>query len=300
MDDSKPTVLLLVDDEPFNLEILAEHLIDAGYTIESAEDGEAAWACLMANPQRYEAVLLDRMMPGLNGMEVLRRMQANSQLSTLPVIMQTAVGSAEAIREGMEAGAYYYLTKPFERDILLAIVAAAVAQHRTHDSVRRAAENPLEAMVLLNNAEFSLSTLDQAQRLAGLLCRMIKLPERAAMGLTELMVNAIEHGNLGLGYADKKAMMQTGRWREEVEAMQKLPEFANKRVHVSVQREGDLLRVQVCDEGAGFDWTKYMQFDPTRAFDPNGRGISMARAMSFESLDYQGKGNQVVATIRLA
>ncbi|PHV10948.1 response regulator [Chitinimonas sp. BJB300] len=300
MDDSKPKILLLVDDEPFNLEILAEHLIEAGYAIETAADGEAAWACLMANPLRYDAVLLDRMMPGLNGMEVLRRMQANAQLSTLPVVMQTAVGSAEAVREGMEGGAYYYLTKPFERDILLAIVAAAVAQHRTQDSIRRAAENPLEAMMLMHNAEFSLSTLDEAQRLAGLLCRMAKLPERVAMGLTELMVNAIEHGNLGLGYADKKAMMQNGRWREELEAMQRLPEFAGKRVEVSVQRKGDLLRVEVRDEGNGFDWEQYMQFDPSRAFDPNGRGISMARAMSFETLDYQDKGNRVVATIRLA
>ncbi|WP_184193463.1 response regulator [Chitinimonas taiwanensis] len=296
----KPATLLLVDDEPFNLEILAEHLIEAGYLIEMAHDGEAAWDCLMQDARRYDAVLLDRMMPGLNGMEVLRRMQANAQLSTLPVIMQTAVGSAEAVREGMEAGAYYYLTKPFERDILLAIVAAAVAQHRLHSQAKRAAENPLDAMLLLQAADFQLGTLDEAQRLAGLLCRGAKQPERVAMGLTELMVNAIEHGNLGLGYADKKAMMQTGRWRETLEARQRLPEFIDKRVRIKVARQDDLLQVEVCDEGQGFDWQQYLEFDPARAFDPNGRGISMARAMSFESLNYLGVGNRVLATIKLA
>jgi hypothetical protein len=51
------------------------------------------------------------------------------------------------------------------------------------------------------------------------------------------------------------------------------------------------------DEGDGFDWQKYLDFDPERAFDPHGRGIAMARMMSFDALEYQGKGNTVVLKI---
>lgn len=300
MEHAKPATLLLVDDEPFNLEILTEHLQEAGYAIETAADGEEAWQRLMDDAERYDAVLLDRMMPALGGMEVLHRMQANAKLATLPVIMQTAVGSPEAVREGMEAGAYYYLTKPFERDMLLAIVAAAVALHRNQRIARRQADNPLDAIVLLQQADFSLHLLDEAQRLASLIARLAAVPEKAALGLTELMVNAIEHGNLGLGYQEKKTMMQAGRWRDDVEARLRQPAFADKRVRVRVERDGSLLRVEIRDEGQGFDWARYLDFDPGRAFDPNGRGISMARAMSFESLTYLGRGNCVVATVRLA
>jgi CheY-like chemotaxis protein/anti-sigma regulatory factor (Ser/Thr protein kinase) len=289
--------LLLVDDEPFNLEILSEHLTDAGYRIETAEDGESAWERLTRTGDQFDAVLLDRMMPGLNGMEVLRRMQAHPQLSSLPVVLQTAIGSADGVREGMEAGAYYYLTKPFEREMLLAIVAAAVAQHRARRALKQAGAHPLDGLALLGNATFELATLDDAQRVAALLARMAPYPDRVAIGLSELIVNAIEHGNLGVGYDEKREMMQGGKWREEIEARQRLGEFVDKRVKVRVKRDHQTLTIEVEDEGDGFDWQRYLTFDPARAFDPNGRGISMARVMSFDTLEYRGQGNIVVATV---
>ncbi|WP_374353923.1 response regulator [Chitinimonas sp.] len=291
--------LLLVDDEPFNLEILSEHLLDAGYRVELAADGEEAWSWLTRAGDQFDAVLLDRMMPGLNGMEVLRRMQAHPQLAALPVVLQTAIGSAEAIREGLEAGAYYYLTKPFEREMLLAIVAAAVAQHRARRSIKQATAQPLDGLDYLSQGVFELATLDDAQRVAALLGRLAPAPERVALGLSELIVNAIEHGNLGLGYEDKRELMQSGHWRDAIEERQRLPEFAGKRVQVRVQRQDQRLVIEVEDEGAGFEWQKYMDFDPVRVFDPNGRGISMARTMSFDELHYTGKGNVAVASVKL-
>lgn len=292
--------LLLVDDEPFNLEILSEHLGDAGYAIETALDGEQAWAALTREGSQFDAVLLDRMMPGINGMEVLRRMQAHPHLSLLPVVMQTAVGSPDAVREGMEAGAYYYLTKPFEQDILLAIVAAAVGQHRNRQSAKQARSQPLEALGLMTEAQFAVATLDEAQSLAVLIGQLTPAPERVVLGLTELLVNGIEHGNLGIGYGEKKAMMQAGNWRETIDDLQQLPAHKDKRVWVQLIREPAVLRLTIRDEGGGFDWRPYLEFDPLRAYDPNGRGISMARAMSFESVVYGGTGNELTAMVRLA
>jgi CheY-like chemotaxis protein/anti-sigma regulatory factor (Ser/Thr protein kinase) len=294
----QPT-LLLVDDEPFNLEILSEHLGDAGYRIETAVDGEEAWSWLTRAGDQFDAVLLDRMMPGLNGMEVLRRMQAHPQLSALPVILQTAIGSADAIREGLEAGAYYYLTKPFEREMLLAIVAAAVAQHRARRTIKQATSQPLDGLDHLCEGRFELATLDDAQRVAALIGRLAPAPERVALGLSELMVNAIEHGNLGIGYNDKRELMQSGHWRDAIEERQRLPEHVHKRVIVRVRRGEALLTIEVEDEGEGFEWGSFMDFDPVRVFDPNGRGISMARTMSFDHLEFVGKGNIAVASVKL-
>ena len=69
-------------------------------------------------------------------------------------------------------------------------------------------------------------------------------------------------------------------------------------VRVRVERHFDRLEFTVVDEGAGFDWQRYVEFDPDRAGDPNGRGIAMARMLSFASLEYRGNGNTAVATIR--
>jgi anti-sigma regulatory factor (Ser/Thr protein kinase) len=54
----------------------------------------------------------------------------------------------------------------------------------------------------------------------------------------------------------------------------------------------------IVDEGQGFDWRNYLDLDPRRAFDPNGRGIAMARSLSFESMEYNERGNEVRVTIR--
>lgn len=72
--------LLLVDDEPFNLELMSEQLEDAGYKTVTADSGEAAWNVLQQEEHRFSAVLLDKMMPGMNGFELLRRIKQSPQL----------------------------------------------------------------------------------------------------------------------------------------------------------------------------------------------------------------------------
>ena len=70
-------------------------------------------------------------MPGLSGFDVLRRIKADPTLAFLPVILQTAVGAAASVQEGLAAGAFYYLTKPFSRDMLLAVgLAELMDEHQ--------------------------------------------------------------------------------------------------------------------------------------------------------------------------
>ncbi|MDK2124851.1 response regulator [Parachitinimonas caeni] len=291
--------LLLVDDEPFNLEILAEHLTDAGYQIDTAEDGQAAWDLLSASTGRYDTVLLDRMMPRMNGMEVLKRIKQHPDLQYMPVVLQTAVGSPDAVREGMQAGAYYYLTKPFEREMLLAITAAAVGDNRARRAVREQMAVQLDGLRYVSHAGFRIHNLDDAHRLTALIAQLYPNPERVAMGLAELMVNAVEHGNLGIGYREKAELMQSGRWREEVDRLASLPENAGKFVEIELERNESEIIVTICDQGEGFDWSRFLDFDPSRAFDPNGRGVFMARTMSFDRLEFQGRGNIVMAAVKL-
>ncbi|WP_028452504.1 response regulator [Chitinilyticum aquatile] len=290
--------VLVVDDEPFNLEILSEHLQDAGYDVVLAEDGLEGWEILTSEQQGFDAILLDRMMPRMNGMELLARIKQRADLQHVPVIMQTAVGAAENVQEGLAAGAYYYLIKPFQREMLLAIVAAAVSFHHERQQLEKQIAEQVGAYRMLVRGEFSFRSLDEARQLTLLLSQTCPEPQRVAMGISELLVNAVEHGNLGIRYSDKTRLLQTGRWQEEVESRLRDPHYGRRQVRVLLETDAEHVSIRIEDEGEGFDWQPYLEFSPDRAFDPHGRGISMAKLMSFDELEYQGRGNCVVARVR--
>jgi CheY-like chemotaxis protein len=293
--------ILVVDDEALNLEILCEFLDgETSPAPHTADSGEAAWALLQDPGSDYQLILLDRMMPGLDGIGLLKRIKSDPRLSGIPVIMQTAANSAAQIREGLEAGAYYYLTKPYGRDDLLAIVHAAHADAEARDRLRQELHRHVQALHFMNQAEFSIRTVHEASQLATLIAQACPEPEAAVIGISELLINGIEHGNLGLNYAEKARLKREDCWLAEIERRSALPENAGKRVCVSFQRRQDAIVLRVADQGKGFDWQNFLDIDPQRAFDPNGRGIALARRLSFSSIHYEGGGNVAVATLNRA
>lgn len=289
--------LLAVDDEPLNLEIIREYLDDPRMDLDLSPNAELAWARLEKATIPYDLVILDRMMPGMTGIEMLRRMKADSRFRNIPVIMQTAAAAPDQVREGIEAGAYYYLTKPYEPAALTAIVRAALADVEERTAALQRTAEQTQTLLLLESAVWRFSNLDEANRLAGLLAALCPAPETAAMGLTELMVNAIEHGNLGISYAEKSRLKREDGWEAEVKRRLTLPEYASRVARVSMARTAEGTVFTIRDEGAGFDWQRYLDFDPERAFDPNGRGIAMARMMSFSRIEYHDNGNEVTAVV---
>jgi CheY-like chemotaxis protein/anti-sigma regulatory factor (Ser/Thr protein kinase) len=289
--------LLIVDDEPFNLEIIQEYFEGSSFALDTATNGEDAWILLQGST-RYAAVILDRMMPILDGMGLLKRIKESPHLRYTPVIMQTAAGAPEQVKEGLAAGAYYYLVKPYERESLLTIVRSALADSEARTALQAQLAENGAALKLMASGEFSLQSLDEAAALAAFLAQACPEPERAVLGFSELLVNAIEHGNLAITYDEKSQLRRDDRWNEEIERRQALPENRKKRVHISFTREAEQVLFQIRDEGVGFDWERYLDFDPERAFDPNGRGIALARMASFSALEYVGCGNSVVVTIK--
>jgi CheY-like chemotaxis protein/anti-sigma regulatory factor (Ser/Thr protein kinase) len=292
--------LLVVDDEPLNLEIIAEFLEGPDYGLDMVQNPLRALEKLEAPDSKYDLIVLDRMMPGMNGIELLRRIKTDERFRHVPVIMQTAASSPEQIREGIEAGAYYYLTKPYEPQALLAIVHAAldeVEERSKRISAEAEYESRTAALRLLTRAEFEFSSLDEAQRLADLLASLCPVPATAVIGLAELLVNAVEHGNLGISYADKSRLRLDDGWEAEVARRLESPEYRGRVATVCMERDGSEIRFTIADRGNGFSWQKYLEMDPARAFDPNGRGIALARQISFSSIEYRGCGNVVLARL---
>lgn len=289
--------ILVVDDEPFNLDIVGEFLDGMNFDLVMVESGEAAWEALAAPDSSFDLVLLDRMMPGMDGIQVLKRMKADGRLHSIPVIMQTAATSPEQIREGLAAGAFYYLTKPFEGEALQTIIRSALDDSRVRRELTANLADHARALAFLGEGEFVIRTLDDAHKLASFVALLGPQPETLAMGLSELLVNGVEHGNLGIDFAEKSRLREADIWEQEVDRRLALPENCKKAVYLKVTREEDRWIFKITDDGPGFDWRRFLDFDPERAFAPNGRGIALSRQISFSSLTYIPPGNMVIVTV---
>lgn len=123
--------ILVVDDTEANRDLLVRRLHRQGHATAVAGDGREALTMLSDSP--FDLVLLDIMMPELNGYEVLEVMQADDGLRHVPVILISALGDTESIIKGLELGADDYLPKPFNPHILRARVGASLARKRLHD-----------------------------------------------------------------------------------------------------------------------------------------------------------------------
>ena len=117
--------LLLVDDEPANRELLRRRLVRAGYDVSEAEGGREALTMLEAQP--YDLVLLDVMMPDMDGVETLAAIRSTRTVSELPVIMATALAGTSDTVAALEQGANDYVTKPFDMAVVLARVQTQLA-----------------------------------------------------------------------------------------------------------------------------------------------------------------------------
>lgn len=291
--------LLIVDDSQVNVDLLLEYLKDAPYALVTARSGDHAWELLERDPECYYAVLLDRVMPGMGGMEVLRKMKEHPTLSQVPVLMQTASNEPQEMLEGLQAGAYYYLTKPYDKDTLRAIVDAAVRDRTGYMEVRRNLLRTNATMGLLDSATFHFRTPEEAKNLATLLSHAYPDPQRVVVGILELALNAVEHGNLGIGYAEKSRLLNCDGLDEEIDRRLADPRYASRTATARFARQAGRLCLQILDEGDGFEWRRFLDFDPQRACDTHGRGIAMANKLSFDQLEYRGKGNQVLAVLQL-
>ena len=128
-----PPLILIVDDHPANVEILQMRLAANNYEIITAADGEEGLA--MARDAQPDLILLDIMMPKMDGIEVCRHIRADASLPFIPIIMVTAKADSKDIVAGLEAGGDEYLTKPVDHAALVARVKSMLRIKELHDTV---------------------------------------------------------------------------------------------------------------------------------------------------------------------
>jgi CheY-like chemotaxis protein len=132
VDGPRPSVLI-VDDDAAHRKLTARFLATTGYELRLAADGYEAMRLLTST--HVDLVLLDIRMPGLDGMEILRRLRRSSSTAALPVIMMTGAADRDVVRDTLEHGVVDFLVKPFDRGTLLAKVKRALAREKDATSV---------------------------------------------------------------------------------------------------------------------------------------------------------------------
>ena len=290
--------ILAVEDENIVAAVIQLILVENGYRVTVVGDAESAWTMLKADAG-IDLVLLDRGLPHMDGLTLLKQMKADSNLQHLPVVLQTGLDDIRSVSEGLAAGAYYYLTKPPQPALLVAVIRAALEQRRESALIEGTLAETVQALQFLQEGTFRFKTIKDARTLAQTLARACPDPARAVLGLQELLINAVEHGNYGLSYAEKSRLMTDDLWHQELDRLAQEPTLSRRQVTVRLSRTPEQLSLTIQDEGEGFDWSDYLDFSPERAFDLHGRGIAMARLTSFDFLEYQGNGNTVRVGIDL-
>ncbi len=144
------------------------------------------------------------------------------------------------------------------------------------------------------HATLRVKTFDDIDICVKIVTAALALSPVATIGLREIVVNAVEHGNLGISFDKKTELLKSGTWQNEIERRIGTTELRDRFATVEFRLAGDTFRIDVTDQGDGFDWTAYIDPRSAPAAQLHGRGISLALGGEFSAVEYRGAGNEVV------
>jgi adenylate cyclase len=264
----QPPRVLIVDDNPANLEILETRLARQGYEIITATDGEAA---LVAARQRTpDLILLDVMMPGKDGIQVCRELKSDRALPFMPVILVTAKSDPNDIVAGLDAGGDEYITKPVDHAALVARVRSILRIKALHDTVQEQAARLEEWSRTLE--ERVAEQLAEIERLAGLK-RFLppQVTELIVSSGNERLLESHRH-EVTVVFCDLRGFTAFAETTEPEEVMGVLREYHEALGRLIFRYEGTLERF------AG-DGLVVLFNDPLPCPDPTARAVRMALEM---------------------
>jgi len=274
--------VLVVDDNPENRDMLSRRLARRGYTVAVAEDGQQALT--LTEAQHFDLVLLDIMMPGISGLEVLKILRQRYSVADLPVIMATAKDQSSDIVEALQLGANDYVTKPLDFPVVLARVQTQLSLKRAMQEVRRLHDEVQDQAAQLEAQSVQLAewnrTLEQrVQEQLAQLERLGRLKRFFSPQLAELLVAGgaqdplkSHRREVTVVFLDLRGFTAFAETSEPEEVMGVLREYHAEMGKLILAHEGTLER---------FTGDGMMIFfnDPMPMPNPEERAIRMALAM---------------------
>lgn len=265
----------LVGDDPRLAELLESLLVPAGYDCERLGTAEAG-GYLATGRLPVERVIVDAC-SRTGSLDLLTPFKE----AGLPVTLLVEAEDLLAVETGLHAGVSGFLVKPFDEKALGAALAL-----------------PSGGVNAPSGGCFPFRTLEDVTGLSQLVAGLCPEAEMVQIALSELMLNAVEHGNLGLGFERKGRLMTTGAWRNEVERLLDAPENLARFAYLRIECRPREVRFLIRDQGDGFDPAPYLNLNPARSVEPHGRGIAIARMLAFPDLVFLDGGRCVEGVVR--
>ena len=272
-----PCRIWLVGDEPASASQIEAWLAAAGYGCECLDTSEACLRLAAGRPAAGHVIVNAGARKG--SLDLLTPFKE----AGLQVTLLVEPEDLPAVEAGLHAQVSAFLVKPFTDAALCAVLAL-----------------PRADVGAPAGGCFPFRTLDDVAALSQLVAGLCPEPETLQIALHELMLNAVEHGNLGLGFERKAELMNSGLWRREVERLLAQPGQRERFAWLRVERRPRALHFLICDQGQGFDPAPYLDLDPARAVEPEGRGIAIARLLAFPDLVFSAGGRCVEGVVRRA
>ena len=270
---NNPMKVLAADDDDMNLFILAKNLRAAGYTPIEAVDGTEAWQEITKNPSAVDIAMLDRMMPGFDGLQLSTKIRNQPETRFMPIIIQSGKVGPDVLELAYNAGADRYLIKPFSEGHMKNMVDKARADVEKHHLLLNLLENPSS---MNSSPVIKFRAIEEGYPVAASLAQGAKDRIGVAEALSEILTNAVEHGNLRIGLENKKKLVASCTWHKEVETRMADPVLGSRYVTVQVEESGGRRIVTITDEGKGFKWQKYAEYSTDNIIELCGRGINKA------------------------
>ncbi|WP_053005956.1 ATP-binding protein [Kiloniella spongiae] len=217
----------------------------------------------------------------------------------IPTVVMTTIDSRKSPLELVVHNWFHTIKKPCDTDILYSVTCAATNQFNHVRSLLNEIETRSSAIGLITSGTFEFKTVDEARNLTTMLSLACPGADGIVIGLNELLHNAVEHGNLEIGYNLKTELLETSRLHDEIHNRLNMEPYNKRIVKVSYTRSDSEIVFVIEDEGKGFNWQKYLTIDDERIRSNHGRGIALAKMMAFTELNYNEKGNRVTAKIVL-
>lgn len=288
-----PPLILIVDDNPANLDILEARLLANKYDVITATDGEEGLN--KARDQKPDLILLDIMMPKIDGLEVCRLLKEDTSLPFIPIIMVTAKADSKDMVAGLETGSDDYLTKPIDHAALIARVKSMLRIKDLHDTVQNQANQLKEQSIQLEKWNQTLEQRVEEQ--IAELDRIGRLKRFLSPQLAEIIVSSDDEKVLEnhrrlitVVFCDLRGFTAFSEIGEPEEVMSVLSEYHTAMGDLIFKFEGTLERF------AG-DGLMVFFNDPLPCEDPEGRAVKMAVAMRNEVaqliIGWQKHGHQL-------
>ena len=273
-----PARILIVDDNAANVDILRARLAAHGYEILTAADGEEALAAI--HEHLPDLVLLDVMMPKLDGIEVCRRVRGDAKLPFIPIVMVTAKSDSKDVVAALEAGGDEYLTKPVDQGALVARVKSMLRIKALQDTVReQAAQLQQWNQTLEQRVAEQLGELERLSRL-----KRFFSPQLAELILSGGAEDPLKshRREVVVVFLDLRGFTAFAETTEPEEIMGVLREYHAQMGQVILAHEGTLERF------AGDGMMVFFN-DPVPVDDPAARAVRMAVAMRERLSDLTAK-----------